>query len=81
MDVWMNSFREMVLFYYSNSDALKKMLKYGIGEPNERDTVQQYFSKFYYYAKNGMQKDFKGLAVLTDKCREIIDRYTVLSEQ
>ena len=56
------------------------MLEYGIGEESERDTMQKYFSKFYSYAKNGLQSDFEDLALLTDECEVILDRYTVISE-
>ncbi len=80
MEVWMNSYREMVLFYHVYSHNLSWMLRNGVGDPNERDTMQKYFAKFYAYAKDGLQKDFEWVAIYTDMCRNIIERYTVPSE-
>lgn len=76
----MDSYREMVLFHFVEAQTLIKILRDGIGEPNERYDIQKYFSKFYVVAKEGNLVDLNDLGVLTDKCREILDRYTVISE-
>ena len=75
-----DGYREMVLFYYSNVNALLWILRNGIGEPNERDDIRMYSNKFYSYAKDGTLKDLMDLSKLTGKCKVILDRYSVPSD-
>lgn len=77
MERMFESYREMVLFHNCDSGYLSIMLRNGIGEPNERETMQKYFNKFYVFARDGKLQDFQELGKLIDSCREIIDRYTI----
>lgn len=81
MENVMDSYRKLVMFFYANERSLIWMLKNGIGEPNERDTIQKYFNKFYAFAKEGILADFNELGKLTDSCQDILDRYSVLDEE
>ena len=81
MERVMDSYREMVLFHKVEAQTLIAILRDGIGEPNERDDIQKYFSKFYVFAKDGKLQDFQDLGILTERCKDILERYTVVSEE
>ena len=80
MESLMKSYRDLVMFFYANERALIWILKNGIGDEHERDSIRKYFSKFYSYAKEGLLQDLNDLGKLTDTCRDIADRYSSLDE-
>lgn len=80
MESLMNSYRNLVMFFYANERSLIWMLKNGLGDGLERETIQKYFNKFYSYAKEGLLQDLNDLGKLTEQCTVILDRYSIVDE-